>query len=145
MARPPLSDTLRRVFVPSLNVSVPVGVPAPGATAATVAVNVTDCPRFEGLRDEVTVVVVPSLFTVWVRVLLVLNRMPNRSKMTEQLVGQIRGLLTPPAVDLAETRVGNRIAYAGALLSGRAVTETDRTSKAADEMHALAAEILRRA
>ena len=80
-----------------------------------------------------------------VRVLLALNRMPNRSKMTEQLVGQIRGLLTPPAVDLADTRVGNRIAYAGALLSGRAVTETDRTSKAAEEMNALAAEILRRA
>ncbi len=79
-----------------------------------------------------------------VRVLLVLNRMPVRSKTTEQLVGEIRGLLTPPAVDMAETRVGNRIAYAGALLSGRAVTETDRTSKAAEEMNALAAEILRR-
>src|SRR5205814_7914605 len=29
----------------SLNCTVPVGVPAPGATAATVAVNVTDSPK----------------------------------------------------------------------------------------------------
>ncbi len=79
------------------------------------------------------------------KVLLVLNRMPNRSKMTEQLIAQIRGFLTPPAVDMADTRVGNRIAYAGALLSGRAVTEVDRSSKAAEEMTALASEILRRA
>lgn len=79
-----------------------------------------------------------------VRILLVLNRMPPRSKVTEQLIGEIRGLLTPPAVDLADTRVGNRIAFAGALLAGRAVTETDKGSKGAEEMSALAAEILRR-
>ena len=59
-------------------------------------------------------------------------------------MSEIRGFLTPPAVDMAEMRVGNRIAYAGALLSGRAVTETDRSSKAAEEMTGLASEILRR-
>jgi hypothetical protein len=41
-----------------LNVTVPVGVPLPGATALTVAVNMTDWPTVEGLADEVTVVVV---------------------------------------------------------------------------------------
>jgi hypothetical protein len=35
--------------VPSLNVTVPVGVPDPDET---VAVNVTDCPEFEGFKDE---------------------------------------------------------------------------------------------
>src|SRR6266516_4835510 len=53
--------------VPSIvNVTVPLGVPAPGATAATVAVNVTDWPETEGLTDEVTVVVVSALLTVWI-------------------------------------------------------------------------------
>ena len=54
--------------MPSIvNVTVPLGVPAPGATAATVAVNVTDCPNTEGLAEEVTTVVVLALLTVWVR------------------------------------------------------------------------------
>ena len=33
-----------KVAAPSKNVTVPVRVPAPGATALTVAVKVTDCP-----------------------------------------------------------------------------------------------------
>ena len=36
------------VFEPSLNVTVPLGLPLPGATAATVAVNVTDWPEADG-------------------------------------------------------------------------------------------------
>lgn len=55
---------------PSRNVTVPVGVPDPGATGETVAVNVTDCPKTDGFTDEVTVVVVPSLLTVKLAVLL---------------------------------------------------------------------------
>ena len=43
----------------SLNCTVPVGVPVP-AGPATVAVNVTDCPKSDGLADEVTVVVVAA-------------------------------------------------------------------------------------
>ncbi|MEI8394767.1 MAG: ParA family partition ATPase [Rhodospirillaceae bacterium] len=79
-----------------------------------------------------------------VKVLLVLNRMPTRSKVTETVVGEIKCLLMPPAVDLAEARVGNRTGYAGAMLAGRAVTETDKGSKGAEEMAALAAEIMGR-
>ena len=52
---------------PSRNVTVPVVVPAPGAAAETVAVNVTDCPNTMGFADEVTAVVVLSLLTVCVR------------------------------------------------------------------------------
>ncbi len=48
---------------PSRKFTVPVGVPAPGATIATVAVNVTLCPKTDGFTDEATVVVVLALFT----------------------------------------------------------------------------------
>ena len=67
VARPALSEPLPSVLLPSLKVSVPVGVAVPGALAATVAVKVTELLCAEGLREEVTVVVVVSLFTVWVR------------------------------------------------------------------------------
>ena len=54
-----------RVLEPSLKVTVPVGVPAPGLFAVTVAVKVTDCPDTDGLAEELTNVVV-LYFTVWV-------------------------------------------------------------------------------
>ncbi len=105
----------------------------------------------------VVVPVQPSPMDIWatqptidlgkqekVRIVLVLNRVPARSKMTDELVRVIKGLLTPPMVDLADTWIGNRIGYAGALLAGRAVTEVDRGSTAATEMSTLADEILRR-
>jgi hypothetical protein len=49
-----------------MNVTVPLGVPVPGADTVTVAVKVTDCPNVDGLTDETTAVEVPALFTVWV-------------------------------------------------------------------------------
>ena len=51
------------VLAPSLKLTVPVGFPAPGATAATVAVKVTDWPNAEGFADETTVVVVAAGLT----------------------------------------------------------------------------------
>src|SRR2546422_1036361 len=54
------------VVAPSLNVTVPVRVPAPGETALTVAVKVTDWPNTEGLAEEATVVVELAWLTVWV-------------------------------------------------------------------------------
>jgi hypothetical protein len=53
------------VVAPSVKVTVPVGVPVAGATAATMAVNVTACPNTEGLGAEVTVLLLASLFTTW--------------------------------------------------------------------------------
>jgi hypothetical protein len=47
-----------------MNCTVPVGVPLPGAIAATVAVNVTDCPNTEGFTLDATVLVVSDLLTV---------------------------------------------------------------------------------
>ena len=50
-----------------MKVTVPVGVPAPGETAATVAVKVTDWPKTLGLVEEVSVVVLLAGLTVWVK------------------------------------------------------------------------------
>ena len=38
---------------PSLKVTVPVGVPTPGNTTATVEVKMTTCPNAAGLTDDV--------------------------------------------------------------------------------------------
>jgi hypothetical protein len=44
-------------------VTVPVGVPAPGAAALTVAVNVTACPTSDWFRELVTAMIVSDLST----------------------------------------------------------------------------------
>jgi hypothetical protein len=49
-----------------------VGVPPPGATAATDAVRVTGPAKVEGLREEERDVVVDDGFTVWLSVILLL-------------------------------------------------------------------------
>lgn len=59
--------TLPRVLLPFLKVTVPVGTAVPGALATTVAVKVTDWLWFEGLREDVTELLVESLLTVWVK------------------------------------------------------------------------------
>lgn len=73
--------------------------------------------------------------------LLVLNRVPPRGRLADDLMARIAELGAP----VADTRIGNRTAFAGALMAGRSVTETGRGSRAADEIAALAAEILARA
>jgi len=62
-----LSVPLPSVVLPSLNVTVPVGVPAPGALAVTVAVNVTMSPVMDGFNEDTIVVVVLALSTTWDR------------------------------------------------------------------------------
>jgi hypothetical protein len=52
---------------PSWKSTVPVLVPDAGAVAVTVAVKVTLCPESEGLTEEIRVVVVLPLFTVWIK------------------------------------------------------------------------------
>src|SRR5438034_7016173 len=60
-----LSVLIPSVAVHSLKVTVPVGMPEPGATAVTKAVKVTAWPAAAGLSDEVSVVLVDALLTVW--------------------------------------------------------------------------------
>jgi hypothetical protein len=66
VALPELNVAVPSVEAPSRKVTVPDGVPVAGATALTVAVNVTDWPKTDGFTDEVTVVELPALPTVWV-------------------------------------------------------------------------------
>lgn len=59
-----LSEPVPSVVVPSLNVTVPVGLTLlPPRFTVTVAVNVTVCWNVDGLGAAVNVVVEPSLFT----------------------------------------------------------------------------------
>ena len=55
-----------RLEPPSLNCTVPVGVPAPGAVAVTVAEKPTPWPEMEGLGDDPTATEVSALLTTWV-------------------------------------------------------------------------------
>jgi hypothetical protein len=45
------------VLAPSRKLTVPVGVPDPGATAVTLTVSVTGWPNTDGFTDDVTVAV----------------------------------------------------------------------------------------
>ena len=58
-----MATVAARVVEPSVKVTVPVGVPAPGATALTVAVKVITWPKTDGLAVELTVVLLESLLT----------------------------------------------------------------------------------
>ena len=61
---PPLRDALH-VAVPSLTVTLPPGVPVPGAAAATLTATVYGCPTTVlALRSDVIVVVVVAALTV---------------------------------------------------------------------------------
>ena len=62
-ADPLLTATVASVVAPSLNVTVPVGVPV--NWGATLAVNVTFVPSAAGLSEEVSVVVLDALLTFW--------------------------------------------------------------------------------
>jgi hypothetical protein len=50
-----------------LNVTVPLGVPDPGALALTVAVNVTLCPNTDGVSEVATLVLLFAWFTTCVK------------------------------------------------------------------------------
>jgi chromosome partitioning protein len=74
-----------------------------------------------------------------VAALLVLNRVPPRANLTDVLAPEFAELGVP----LARTRIGNRVALAAALAEGKGVLEAAPHSRAAEEMRALAREILR--
>ena len=68
----PSSVALPSRVEPSLKLTLPVGVPAPGAVTLTVAVKVTFCPKTDGLGALLRVVLVPAVATVLVTALEVL-------------------------------------------------------------------------
>jgi len=74
-------------------------------------------------------------------VLIVLNRVPPRATLADEIIARVDELGAP----VAAARIGNRVAFASALMAGRSVTETSRSSRAAREIGALAEEVLARA
>ncbi|MBB6254778.1 ParA family partition ATPase [Nitrospirillum iridis] len=73
-------------------------------------------------------------------VLLALNRVPPRAKLADRLTEAVAGLGVP----MAESVIGNRVGFAGAMMDGLSLQETDRRAKGSEEVAALAGEILAR-
>src|SRR3989475_3324117 len=66
MLQLPVATLALELWVPSLTVTLPVGVPPPGAFATTVNAKLTAWPTADGLGAcAVIVVVVPAAVTVW--------------------------------------------------------------------------------
>src|SRR2546428_433700 len=87
--------TVASAVAPSRNVTVPVGTPVAGATGFTVALNVTACPKMEGLGVEVRLVVVLPGFTAWVaagEVLALKVGLPLQAAVSECLLGATVGV-----------------------------------------------------
>ena len=74
------------------------------------------------------------------RALVVMNRVPPRGKLADDLRQQLEDGDLP----LAKTTLGNRMAFAASLMDGRGITEFAKSSTAADEMRALMDEVLAR-
>ena len=74
-------------------------------------------------------------------VLLVLNRVPPRANLTEDMVAEIKDY----GAKIARARIGNRVGFAGAMLQGLGVTEMQPRGRAAQEIRALVKEVLRAA
>ena len=72
--------------------------------------------------------------------LLVLNRVPARARLNDEVIAAAKGANWP----LATATLGNRILFAESLMSGRGVTEESPSSLAAAELRLLAREIFDR-
>lgn len=118
---PPHAETEARIAVRSAGLVIVPVQPSPMDLWAT-------RPTLDLAREE------------GVPVLLVINRVPPRARLADELAERIRAL----GADVARTQVGNRVQYAAALFEGRSVTEQARRTRAAEEIRELAAEILER-
>ena len=106
------------------------------------------------VADLVLIPVQPSPMDVWatrptldlarqerVPALLVLNRVPARANLTEAMTALIAEL----GASVAATQIGNRVALAAALAEGKGIHEAASGSRAAQEIAALAQEVLEQA
>lgn len=109
----------------------------------------TDAEARTAIRaaDLVIIPLQPSPMDVWasgatiqickqegVPVKMVLNRVHPQSKLTHAISGEMVGL--------TGARFGNRVIFAGSLMHGLGVVEADTNSVAAEEVRALAKEVL---
>jgi chromosome partitioning protein len=105
------------------------------------------------LANLVVVPLQPSPIDVWATkptlelarlerrpVLLVLNRLPSRARLTAEMAQGAAGY----GVAVAQAALGNRVAFAASMAVGQGVTEAEPDSPAALEIAALAREILER-
>lgn len=101
--------------------------------------------------DLVVVPVQPSPMDLWATrptldlakaekraALLVLNRVPARGRLVDAVAARAAELGVP----LAASQLGNRLGFAAALMDGATLTETEPRSRGAEEIAALAGEIL---
>ena len=72
--------------------------------------------------------------------LVILNRMPPRGKLADQMRRRYAELGAP----VADTVLGSRVAFAASMLEGKGISEARGAGAAGTEMKALADEILRR-
>jgi chromosome partitioning protein len=73
--------------------------------------------------------------------LLVLNRVPPRAAITDEMADALGEIDTP----LAQTRIGNRVGFPSAMTQGLTIMDTDKNGKGAEEIAALRDEVLRMA
>lgn len=124
---------------------VVIDSPPHAETEAKIAVRVADL---------VIVPAQPSPLDVWATVptlelaakekspvIMVLNRVPPRGNLTARMITKLGGY----KVKVAKAVLGNRIAFAEAMASGRTALETKPRSVASKELVALAAELLKQA
>ncbi|WP_142848508.1 ParA family partition ATPase [Telmatospirillum sp. J64-1] len=103
--------------------------------------------------DVVVVPVQPSPMDLWATrptldmaqkekaaAVLVLNRMPPRGRLSDV----VRSKLAELNVPLANSQIGNRMAFAASMMEGKGVVETHARDTAAAEIQALALEIMGR-
>jgi chromosome partitioning protein len=115
---PPHADTEARIAVRAASLALVPVQPSPldlWATEATLAM----------VREERR------------RALIVLNRVPPRSSLTDRIAGD----LAAAGAAIAATRIGNRVALVRAMASGLGVVETPGANSAAAEITALAEEV----
>ena len=78
VAVPPLKVAVPSAAELSLKVTIPVGVPEPGAFTVTIAVKVTGWPKTDGLLLELSVVVVGAwLPTCWSALDALVRKFPS--------------------------------------------------------------------
>jgi chromosome partitioning protein len=68
---------------------------------------------------------------------VVLNRIPPRGTIVDQIIAELHAL----DVEVAEARLGNRLAFASSMMDGLGVVETAARSTAAQEIRALAEDV----
>lgn len=71
--------------------------------------------------------------------LLVLNRVPPRAAITEEMAEALGNIDAP----LATTRIGNRVGFPSAMIQGLTIMDTDKNGKGAEEIAALRDEVLK--